>query len=460
MRILGWNCQGIGRGLGNPKMCHLAKMITSTRAHVIFLSKTKNSKFTHADISTCFNMNDTIVVPSLKKAGGLWLMWNDDLQIFVYSSSFYVILDLATDKSTNTKFGLVRIYGDPYHHQSNAIWEQVANFVYDNRNLPILCIGDMNEIMYDSDKSTTNINRTRMYAFRSIVKNCGLFDLGFCGPAYTWTNKIFSDQPLYQCLYRCLVNREWCVNFQISNVYNMPLLHCFSDHAPILMSMNGKENKPVNTFKFGNWWLKENDFQDYAKASWKRSITKPFAHRTKMLASYLKVWCRKKKPLHDVIKEIEQEIGKLQAQPLHTQNHAKDQQLSTRYEQAITRLNDFYVQRAKKNWVKDGDRNTSFFHRAIAKRRRRNTILSIKDEHDVTHFMLEKIANIFVTYFRSIFSSSVQNPTNMQASQQPSEEDPTYSIPEKIEILEVLKDMKRNASPRPDGFNVEFYIAT
>jgi hypothetical protein len=38
--------------------------------------------------------------------------------------------------------------------------------------------------------------------------------------------------------------------------------------------------------------------------------------------------------------------------------------------------------------------------------------------------------------------------------------DYTYCIPDEKEILDTLKEMKRNASPGPDGFNVEFYIST
>lgn len=39
------------------------------------------------------------------------------------------------------------------------------------------------------------------------------------------------------------------------------------------------------------------------------------------------------------------------------------------------------------------------------------------------------------------------------------ENDYTYCIPDKKEIQRTLKAMKRNASPGPDGFNVEFYLA-
>jgi hypothetical protein len=47
-----------------------------------------------------------------------------------------------------------------------------------------------------------------MFAFRSFVKQCGLFDLGFNGPAYTWTNKRFATNPIFERLDRCLVNAD------------------------------------------------------------------------------------------------------------------------------------------------------------------------------------------------------------------------------------------------------------
>jgi phage host-nuclease inhibitor protein Gam len=112
---------------------------------------------------------------------------------------------------------------------------------------------------------------------------------------------------------------------------------------------------------------------------------------------------QEKKPLQEELKILEEQIEQIQKKPLLQQDHAKEGELMQRYEQTITKLNDSYVQRAKKNWVKDGDRNTAYFHRSIAKRRRRNTIVSIKDEQNVMHFMPDQIAKVFATYFRSIF---------------------------------------------------------
>ncbi|WP_222598769.1 hypothetical protein, partial [Klebsiella sp. Kps] len=67
-----------------------------------------------------------------------------------------------------------------------------------------------------------------------------------------------------------------------------------------------------------------------------------------------------------------------------------------------------------------------------------------------------------VNYFHYIFSSPDENilPPFPLHQGYNDNNDPTYSIPDNAEILQILKDMKLNASPGPDGFNVEFYLAT
>ena len=142
-------------------------------------------------------------------------MWNDELQVSIYSASFHAILANVIHRASGIEFGLVCIYGDPYHRQTKAIWDQVANFVYDNLGKPMLCMGDLNDILYDIDKCNANVNFCRMSAFRALIKNYGFFDIGYSGPAYTWRNKQHTVNPIYQRLDRCLVNPDWCTIYLI-----------------------------------------------------------------------------------------------------------------------------------------------------------------------------------------------------------------------------------------------------
>ena len=67
----------------------------------------------------------------------------------------------------------------------------------------------------------------------------------------------------------------------------------------------------------------------------------------------------------------------------------------------------------------------------------------------------DDIAKEFVNYFRTIFlSSSTNNDRPSLDTTLPQDtNDFTYSIPDKHEIWKILKGVKKNASPGPDGFN-------
>jgi hypothetical protein len=47
MKALGYNCQGIGKNLLSPKMCYLAKMISSTKPQVTAVFEIKFLRLNH-----------------------------------------------------------------------------------------------------------------------------------------------------------------------------------------------------------------------------------------------------------------------------------------------------------------------------------------------------------------------------------------------------------------------------
>jgi hypothetical protein len=246
-----------------------------------------------------------------------------------------------------------------------------------------------------------------MRAFNAYVKQCGLFDLGYSGPAYTWTNKRFSSTPVFQRLDRGLANAEWCGVYPNTNVFNLPIM--FGDHAPILISTESQFRRPKLNFKFENWWTMEHDFQDIAKNAWAVTANKPFHARTTNLAGNLKRWCKKKRPIQQQLDVIQNQINHIQLQPVHMQDHSLEAKLIGQYEETMTKLTEFYRQRAKKRWATQGDRNTSYFHHAILKRKLRNRIVSINDVNGNNLHGPDDIATEFVNYFRNVFRSSCAN---------------------------------------------------
>jgi hypothetical protein len=142
----------------------------------------------------------------------------------------------------------------------------------------------------------------------------------------------------------------------------------------------------------------------------------------------------------------------------------------------------YHIQRAKKHWATAGDRNISFFYKAIIKRNRKNSITHLINPDGSHSTTSEQIQNTLTNYFTNIFSS--QNsyqydagtphrdiPTNNQPAPGPQNNRViqehvqvtndesfmySYSIPTNDEIHCIIKQMRNNAARGPDGLNAAF----
>ena len=122
----------------------------------------------------------------------------------------------------------------------------------------------------------------------------------------------------------------------------------------------------------------------------------------------------------------------------------------------------FWGQRAKVHWLKEGDRNTKFFHAQASKRRKQNMITRIWDKFGRWCEDKDSIANAAVTYFEDIYSTSnpilidevtaaiptiVTEEMNMELSRNFTRE----------EIVTALKQIHPTKSPGPDGMSALFF---
>lgn len=122
----------------------------------------------------------------------------------------------------------------------------------------------------------------------------------------------------------------------------------------------------------------------------------------------------------------------------------------------LEKLSDFHRQRAKKDWIKEGDRNTYFFHQAAIKRRRKNIIASIICNNSfITN--PDDIAQVFIDYFSDLFSANRTDRQNSYFPDIDSSQVIDWQVPDEEEIWQIINGMRKNASPGPDGLNAAFY---
>ncbi|XP_073280655.1 uncharacterized protein [Primulina huaijiensis] len=127
----------------------------------------------------------------------------------------------------------------------------------------------------------------------------------------------------------------------------------------------------------------------------------------------------------------------------------------------FTQDEDYWRQRAKQYWLKEGDRNTRFFHTSASARKQTNKISGLKDADGHWQDEQNNICGVVQNYFQNLFAE-VENMSNeVKVEVQPCVTERQNEELLRSFTLEEFKEavfyMKPDKSPGPDGFNPAFY---
>ena len=118
-------------------------------------------------------------------------------------------------------------------------------------------------------------------------------------------------------------------------------------------------------------------------------------------------------------------------------------------------------------WLKEGDRNTKFFHKSTMDHRAHNRISKLRDTHGKDLITHKEMECALVQHFQSIAEeplvdrSQFINDFTKHIPKLVTRED-NYNLNRPVneeEVSEVVKEMKNGKAPSPDGFNVDFFKA-
>ncbi|XP_070004598.1 uncharacterized protein [Nicotiana sylvestris] len=106
--------------------------------------------------------------------------------------------------------------------------------------------------------------------FLSMVDECGLVDLGFNGQRYTWSNRRGPCSIVWKRLDRGFVNDNWLASYPATTITHLAVAG--SDHLPLLMEVNVRQEANQKYFKFLKCWVDNDTFLPLVQRTWEKEI--------------------------------------------------------------------------------------------------------------------------------------------------------------------------------------------
>ncbi|GJX74146.1 hypothetical protein Tco_0312741 [Tanacetum coccineum] len=264
-----------------------------------------------------------------------------------------------------------------------------------------------------------------------VVNKVEVEDICSSGFQYTWTKSLKNPNCMVlKKLDRTMVNDEFMKNYQKACGIFLP--YGISDHSPAeFIIQNGMPYVQTNSEK-----LKK----PLNKLSWSQG----------------NVYDRVRILKHD-LKKRQKDVDK---NPFDVEARTKAAQSLNDYTEASRDELSLLQQKAKIQWLKEGDKNTTFFHSMIKSRRNKNIVEIIKDENGKV-YERSSVAEQFVIHFENFLGDAkpVQpvdesffiNKINMEDA------DTMIRDVTNDEIKEAIFDIDSNKASGPDGFSSEFF---
>ncbi|KAK3189580.1 hypothetical protein Dsin_029141 [Dipteronia sinensis] len=237
---------------------------------------------------------------------------------------------------------------------------------------------------------------------------------GSQGFFHTWCNKRSNDDCISKKLDRVLVNDAWLGKYTNSVASFLPPI--ISDHSPSLVKLELQGRRKNCSFKFFNFLTEREDFLPLVESCWQEQVhgTMQFklCSKFRILKKALKSLNKNRVgdvtiKLNEAKEALEECQRLLDAHPTDNTLILQEKDIINSYTMALQAEEDFLKQKSRIQWLQAGDRNSSYFFKAINGRQNRNKILSIMREDGSLIEGNVLVKNEAIRHFQKILGCSV-----------------------------------------------------
>ena len=311
-----------------------------------------------------------------------------------------------------------------------------------------------------------------MEEFHECLSNLELDDMPFNGPLFTWINRRVGDQFIARKLDRSLQNE--CALDMFPRAVTEVLNPGLSDHCPLFVNLNNSDvtrSRRRCPFKFFNFRADHPSFLDMVNDAWNIDVYgTPMSRLTQKLRS---VKNRLKAFNFHVFANVQEKVveargnlSRAQADLLSNPNDSglvRNEKICLKNLHELARAEEgFLKQKSRIQWLKLGDKNTNFFHKAVKARNSKCSIKSITLENGCRIEDPASIGQEFVNHFQSVLGSNMQDSTSAEYNTEGLvwSTDHLDILSSRItheEIKESMFSIDNTKAPGPNGFTSLFF---
>lgn len=364
------------------------------------------------------------------------------------------------------------IYGENTPGNRKSLWHNLINHKQLFSGKPWVLMGDFNIVLKSCEHSNgLNVRGDGMHDFRDCVSDLGVEDLNMCGMYYTWIQKM--RNPLFGILKKLdkvMANSNFIDVFPTSYANFMPYMS--SDHSPAVLTFPDLCISNAKAFRFMNFLADKKEFICIVKDNWDVEVVGHamfrLAKRLKNMKKYLRDMNRRSGNVFDRVEAIRTELARVQMSLDKDPDNAvlREEELiyAHAFREAVIDEEKVLKQKSKIQWLKEGDFNSTYFHKVVKGRVSRNRIdVVYNDEGKACHGM--DATNLFVSHFQTFLGTEdhvydIDDAGSLFVKKLGAEVSIEMIRPvTNEEIKDAIFSIDDNKASGPDGFSSKFFKA-
>ncbi|CAA0837256.1 Unknown protein, partial [Striga hermonthica] len=350
--------------------------------------------------------------------GGMLVLWSSEVVVKqIISNHFCIQLEVEGIGEVDPIW-IVFVYASTDKNERMRQWNflEVARCSWGKK---WILGGDWNETCDPSEKKGGRVKSAgELFHFNNFIANMGMQELKLSGHNFTWENCRSEEGYIEEQIDKIFVSFDWLVdhlNVEVQNIFRSSF-----DHRLLALNDNpSSQEHRHKRFFFDKRWLKRDGIQEVVQNSWQSEqagtpmyqVSEKIKSTRLALLKWSSSFRQNQLKAKVLLNEKLDEMSKLGA----NRDWEEWGLLNKELDRVTRDEEEYWAQKSRSQWIKEGDSNTKFFHALTLQRRRLNAITRLLDDNNQMLEDKEDIQQHICQFYKQLFSTEGQK-VNMSKS--------------------------------------------